>query len=108
MNGYLIVFFFLTQADSLIKDEAQYLRLAMGHEDVSLDDFVEAHKTCLNDMMYLPTRQAYGLSSVAGSMEKVVALQNEFDVVKKRLDEDKDRAERLEKKVNVLTHGYQV
>lgn len=65
------------QADSLIEKEAQYLHVAMGHEDQSLDEFVEAHKTSLNDLMYFPTRNAYGLSSVAGKMEKLAALQNE-------------------------------
>ena len=40
--------------------------MAMGHEDQTLDEFVEAHKTYLNDLMYFPTHNAYGLSSVAG------------------------------------------
>ena len=92
----------------MIKVEAQYIRVAMGHEDESLDEFVEAHKTCINDLMYFPTRNAYGLSSVAGNMEKLAALQNEFENVKTRLEAEREKALRLEKKVNVLTQGYQV
>jgi pre-mRNA-splicing factor CDC5/CEF1 len=92
----------------MIEEEAQYLRLAMGHENESLDEFVEAHKTCLNDLMYFPTRNAYGLSSVAGNMEKLSALQKEFENVKKKMDGDKAKAENLENKVKVLTHGYEV
>ena len=88
--------------------EAQYIRVAMGHEDESLDEFIEAHKTCINDLMYFPTRNAYGLSSVAGNMEKLAALQNEFEIVKTRLEAEREKALRLEKKVNVLTQGYQV
>ncbi|KAL9381849.1 hypothetical protein Peur_024884 [Populus x canadensis] len=98
----------LKQADNLIKVEAQYIRVAMGHEDESLDEFVEAHKTCINDLMYFPTRNAYGLSSVAGNMEKLTALQNEFENVKTRLEAEREKALRLEKKVNVLTQGYQM
>uniref|UniRef100_A0A6N2KW69 Uncharacterized protein n=1 Tax=Salix viminalis TaxID=40686 RepID=A0A6N2KW69_SALVM len=30
------------RADNLIKVEAQYIRVAMGHEDESLDEYVEA------------------------------------------------------------------
>ncbi|XP_075657397.1 cell division cycle 5-like protein [Castanea sativa] len=97
----------LKEADSLIKEEAQYLRVAMGHEDQSLDEFVEAHKTCLGDLMYFPTRSAYGLSSVAGNMEKLAALQNEFDNVKRKMDGDKAKAETLGKKVEILTQGYE-
>ncbi|KAJ6951584.1 hypothetical protein D5086_032966 [Populus alba] len=98
----------LKQADNLIKVEAQYIRVAMGHEDETLDEFVEAHKTCINDLMYFPTRNAYGLSSVAGNMEKLTALQNEFENVKTRLEAEREKALRLEKKVNVLTQGYQM
>lgn len=98
----------MKQADYLIKEEARYLCVAMGHENESLDEFVEAHKTCLSDLMYFPTRNAYGLSSVAGNHEKLAALQDEFEYVKKKMDDDTEKAVRLEKKVKVLTHGYEV
>ncbi|KAH7543309.1 hypothetical protein FEM48_Zijuj02G0170700 [Ziziphus jujuba var. spinosa] len=98
----------LKEADSLVKEEALYLRVAMGHENESLDEFVEAHKTCLNDLMYFPTRNAYGLSSVAGNMEKLAALQNEFENVKKRVDDDIKKAASLEKKARILTDGYEL
>ncbi|XP_011084262.1 cell division cycle 5-like protein isoform X1 [Sesamum indicum] len=98
----------LKEADELIKDEAQLLRVAMGHENESLDGYVEAHKTCLNDMMYFPTRDGYGLSSVANNMEKLAALQNEFENVKKKMDDETKKAQRLEQKIKVLTNGYQM
>ncbi|CAN4090164.1 unnamed protein product [Withania somnifera] len=98
----------LKEADGLIKDEAQFLRVAMGHEGESLDEFVQAHETTLNDIMYFPTRNAYGLSSVAGNMEKLAALQNEFENVKKKMDDDTKKAAKLEQKIKVLTNGYQM
>ncbi|XP_057439542.1 cell division cycle 5-like protein [Lotus japonicus] len=98
----------LKDADHLIKDEAQYLRVAMGHESDSLDDFVEAHTTCINDLMYFVTRNSYGLSSVAGNMEKLAALQNEFENVRSKLEDGKEKMVRLEKKVTVLTQGYEM
>jgi pre-mRNA-splicing factor CDC5/CEF1 len=92
----------------LIKDEAEYLRVAMGHENDSLDEFVEAHTTCVNDLMFFVTRNEYALSSVAGNMEKLAALQNEFENVRIKLDAGKEKLIRLEKKVTVLTQGYEV
>ncbi|KAE8734655.1 Cell division cycle 5-like protein [Hibiscus syriacus] len=97
----------MKEADSRIKEEAEYLHMAMGHENESLDDFVEAHNTCLNDFMYFPTRHAYGLSSVAGNAEKLAALHTEFDNVKRKMDNDKSKAEGVEKKYSVLTQGYE-
>ncbi|XP_019192776.1 PREDICTED: cell division cycle 5-like protein isoform X2 [Ipomoea nil] len=97
----------LKEAEDLIKGEAQFLRVAMGHETESVDEFVEAHKTCSSDIMYFPTRNAYGLSSVAGNMEKLSALLSEFENVKKKMNDDTKKAQKLEQKVKVLTNGYQ-
>ncbi|KAI3732288.1 hypothetical protein L1987_63492 [Smallanthus sonchifolius] len=98
----------LREADEMIKEEANFVRVAMGHEEEDIDEFVEAHKTCLNDIMYFPTRNSYGLSSVAGNMEKLTAYQEEFDIVKKKMDDDTRKAQRLEKKIKLLTDGYQM
>ncbi|PIM97474.1 mRNA splicing protein CDC5 (Myb superfamily) [Handroanthus impetiginosus] len=98
----------LKEADELIKNEIQFLCVAMGHEDESLDGYVEAHKTCLNDIMYFPTRDGYGLSSVANNMEKLAALQNEFENVKKKMDDETKKAQKHEQKIKVLTNGYQM
>ncbi|KAI8025847.1 Cell division cycle 5-like protein [Camellia lanceoleosa] len=95
------------KAGYFIKEEFQFLK-PLGHENESLDEFVEAHKTCLNDIMYFPTRNGYGLSSVAGNIEKLAALQNEFENVKKRMDDDTKKAQRLEQKIKLLTNGYQM
>lgn len=92
----------------MITEEVLYLRVAMGHEDKSLDEFVEVHKTCMNDFMFFPKRNAYGASSIAGNEEKLEALQSEFENVKKKLDDDIQKAANLEKKVKVRTHGYEV
>ncbi|GAB2224998.1 hypothetical protein Droror1_Dr00005780 [Drosera rotundifolia] len=97
----------LKEAESLIREDAEYVRLAMGHENESLDDFVEAHRMCLTDVLYIPTRNAYFLSSVAANAEKLAALQNEFENVKNKMDDDTKKAVRLEQKIKVLTQGYQ-
>ncbi|RYR71158.1 hypothetical protein Ahy_A02g005454 isoform D [Arachis hypogaea] len=94
-------------ADKLIKDEAHYLRVALGHESEPLEEFIEAHRTGLNDLKFFPTRNAYGLSSVAGNMEKLAALQNEFENVRKKLDQGKEKVVKLEKKAILLTQGYE-
>ncbi|MED6204531.1 Cell cycle serine/threonine-protein kinase cdc5/MSD2 [Stylosanthes scabra] len=98
----------MKDADKLIKDEAHYLRVALGHENEPLDEFIEAHRTSLNDLMFFPTRNAYGLSSVAGTTEKLAALQNEFDNVRKKLDNGKEKIVKLEKKAILLTQGYEM
>ncbi|WOK92731.1 cell division cycle 5-like protein [Canna indica] len=97
----------LKEADSLIKEEIQFLRVAMGHENESFDDFVKARDACQEDLMFFPARSTFGLASVAGNSEKLAALQNEFEIVKTRMDDEAKRATRLEQKIKVLMHGYQ-
>ncbi|XP_075513464.1 cell division cycle 5-like protein [Primulina tabacum] len=98
----------LTEADTLIKEEAQFIRMAMGHEKESLAEYIEVHETCLNDIMYFPTRDGYGLSTVANNMERLTAFQNEFENTRKRMDDDTKKAQRHEQKIKVLTNGYQM
>nr|GEW48302.1 hypothetical protein [Tanacetum cinerariifolium] len=90
------------------KEEAKLLCVAMGHDDEDIGKFIEIHKTCLNDVMYFPNRDVYSLSSVAGNMEKLTALQKEFDVVKKIIDYGTKKALRSEQKIKLLTNGYKM
>ncbi|XP_020253933.1 cell division cycle 5-like protein, partial [Asparagus officinalis] len=98
----------LKEADSLIREEVEFLQVAMGHENESLDDFVKAHDACQEDLMYFPGRNTFGLASVAGSSEKLAALQNDFEIMKKRLDDEAKKATKLENKIKLLTHGHQM
>jgi len=100
--------FFNWQASSIVEEEIQYLRVAMGHENESFEDFVKAHDACQEDLMFFPTNNSYGLASVAGNADKISALQNEFETVKKRMDDEAKKASRLEQKIKLLTQGYQV
>ncbi|CAL9214331.1 unnamed protein product [Arabidopsis halleri] len=97
----------LREADKMIKEEGKFLCVSMGHEDKSLDDFVEAHNTCVNDLMYFPTRSAYELSSVAGNADKVAALQVEMENTRKKMEEDEKKAEHMKAKYKTYTKGHE-
>ncbi|KAL5214490.1 hypothetical protein ABZP36_003642 [Zizania latifolia] len=98
----------LKEAGSMLEEEVQYLRVAMGHESGSFEDFVKAHDACQEDLMFFPNNNSYGLASVAGNADKIAALQYEFEIVKKRMDDEAKKASRLEQKIKLLTQGYQV
>lgn len=98
----------INQAALLIEDEVKYLKQAMGHEDSTVDDYAEARDGCVEDLVYFPTRENYGLVSVASTNDRLSALQYEFELVKKHMEAETRKAVRLEQKLKVLTHGYQV
>eukprot|EP01018_Ginkgo_biloba_P008339 Gb_05612 [translate_table: standard] len=98
----------LREASHFIEEEVSILRVGMGHEDASVDDFIEARDACLEDMMFFPVRSSYGLASVASSTEKLAALQNDFENVRNHMESETRKAVRLEQKLKVLTQGYQI
>ncbi|KAM0866337.1 hypothetical protein ACQ4PT_042688 [Festuca glaucescens] len=97
----------LKEASSMVDEEIQYLRVAMGHENDSFVDFVKSHDACQEDLMFFPMNNSYGLASVAGNADKISALQHEFEIVKKRMDDEAKKASRIEQKIKLLTQGYQ-
>lgn len=96
------------QAAAHIDEEVSILKMAMGHEDAALEDYVEARDACIDDMVYFPNRNGYGLSSVASTSDRLAALQYEFENVKRNMEGETRKAVRLEQKLRVLTQGYQV
>ncbi|EOA36815.1 hypothetical protein CARUB_v10008427mg [Capsella rubella] len=98
----------LQEADSMIKEEGKFLRVSMKHENTSLGDFVEARNTCVNDLIYLPTQNAYGLSSVAANAEKIAALQVDMENARKKMEEDEKKAEHMKAKYKTYTKGHEV
>ncbi|KAF6143863.1 hypothetical protein GIB67_009844 [Kingdonia uniflora] len=58
------------------------------------------------DLMYFPSRNDFCLSSVAGNMEELSALQHEFENVKDRMDDETNKAQCLEHKINLMVIRY--
>lgn len=89
-------------------ETAQYLRTAMGHDGELFDEYVKAHDAYEEDLLFFPSRESYGLASVASNADKLLALQDEFENVKMRMVDETKKADRLQGKITVLTRGYQV
>ncbi|KAJ3693037.1 hypothetical protein LUZ60_012132 [Juncus effusus] len=98
----------MKEAGDMIKEEREFLRVAMGHESDSFEEFNKVHEACEEDLVFFPATNSYGPVSVAGNADKLNVYMNEFEVVKRRMDEEAKRAGKLEQKVKVLTLGYQI
>ncbi|MCO5588857.1 hypothetical protein L7F22_042817 [Adiantum nelumboides] len=95
----------LKEAARMIDEQSGFLRLAMGHEDASIDDYAEAREATSKDLVYFPSRQAYNSASVASNPERLAALQYEFEIIKKHMQMETKKAVRSEQKLRVLTQG---
>ena len=83
---YVIHLSVANQAANIIEEESAFLRLAMGHQEATVDDYSESRDALLEDMMYFPSRQVYNLASVASMTDRLSAFQSEFDIVKKHME----------------------
>ncbi|MCL7037637.1 hypothetical protein MKW94_006784 [Papaver nudicaule] len=96
------------EADLSTREDIPFLHVATRRENVPIDQFVKVHDACPEDLMYFPARGAYGLSSVAQNMEKLGPLQNEFENVKKSMNDETKTAQSLEQEIKLLARGYQM
>ncbi|CAM6095165.1 unnamed protein product [Calypogeia fissa] len=99
---------FLLEAAELIREELEEVRTVMGHQNATVDDYVEAHDSCVEDMVYFPARKSYGLASVASAFDRLAALNYEWENIRRHMDGETRKAVRLEQKLKVLTQGYKV
>lgn len=98
----------ILEAAGLVEQEAGHVRRAMGHEDASLDDFIEARSAIYEDLVWLPTKGLYGLASVANTSEYLAGLASEHEAQRQHMEADTKRAVKLEQKLKVLVQGYQM
>eukprot|EP00038_Savillea_parva_P008761 m.179009 g.179009 ORF g.179009 m.179009 type:complete len:779 (+) comp14664_c0_seq1:64-2400(+) len=93
-------------AKELLAEEVAYVADAMGH--ASLD---ESHRAAWMDMqdeaLYLPSEKRYGRFSTASGKDRLTSLELRYKKVYSAMEKDFKRGAKTEKKVTVLTTGYQ-
>ena len=65
----------LDAARSLLSEELKAVNEAMGHNGEVDEEYVEAWKVAVNDMIYLPSQGRYGRGASATNSDKVESLQ---------------------------------
>eukprot|EP00850_Spirogloea_muscicola_P023426 SM000355S13193 [mRNA] locus=s355:12158:17386:- [translate_table: standard] len=98
----------IQEAALMIEEEVQMLRVAMGHEDATLDQYAEAHDSCADDLIYVPAKDSLVLASVASTGDRLSALQGQFEAARKQLEGETKKGVKLEQRIRLLTQGYQV
>lgn len=92
----------------MLKEEMALIRLAMGHEDSSAEDFRAAEIETESDLVWLPNRNEYCQLSVSAASDKVAVYRFQLEAIRTLFGEEAKRAAKLEQKLKLLTQGYQV
>ncbi|GAQ83036.1 cell division control protein [Klebsormidium nitens] len=98
----------LKEAEFLIAEEADILRSLWGHDAKEEDEYVETWEAVYSDYVWLPTQCRYELASVSNNADKLAAAQAEFERLKKQIEVELKRAQKLETKIGMVHGGYQM
>ncbi|GAB4822419.1 hypothetical protein N2152v2_009465 [Parachlorella kessleri] len=92
-------------ARQLLLQEADFVREAMKHSDVSEQDYMAAWEAVVRDIIYVPSQQRYTRAASATNADRVASMQAEFEGVRREMEREAKRAAKLEQKAAILTGG---
>ena len=95
----------LMDAHQLIEDEATHVQNAMGHADISQEEFQDAWSTTVKDFIYLPMQHKYGRAASATNTDRLDSVRGEYHTAFDLMKKEADRAVKLESKVSLVTGG---
>ena len=95
----------LLHASQLIADETAFVQEAMGHSDITQDEYREAWSTAVRDFIYLPMQHKYGRAASATNTDRLDSVRGEYHAALDQMKKEAERAAKLESKVAVVTGG---
>lgn len=84
------------------------VKVGMNHPDLPLEAYSQVWEECFKQVLYLPHQQRYTRASLASKKERLETLERTLEQNKIHMMREAKRAGKLEKKLKILTAGYQV
>ncbi|XP_043248665.1 cell division cycle 5-like protein [Colletes gigas] len=97
----------LSAAKQLLTDEMGVVKEGMAHGELSLDSYTTVWEECLSQILYLETQKRYTRATLASKKDRVEACERKLEENRMHMTGEAKRAARMEKKLKVLTGGYQ-
>ena len=95
----------LLEAQKLIADETSFIQDAMGHSDVTQEEYRDAWSTAVRDFIFLPMQHKYGRAASATNTDRLDSVRGEYHTALEHMKKEAERAAKLESKVGVVTGG---
>ncbi|KAK2715675.1 cell division cycle 5-like protein [Artemia franciscana] len=97
----------LQAAEELLAAEMEIVKNGMNHGDLSQDAYNQVWEECLAQVLYLPNQGRYTRASLVSRKDRVDALEKRLENNRNHMANEAKRAGKLEKKLRILTAGYQ-
>lgn len=98
----------LSQAENLLKKEMKVVKAGMAHGDLSLENYSHVWQECLSQVLYLPNQNRYTRANLASKKDRLEATERKLEQNRKHMAKEAKRCGKIEKKLKILTSGYQV
>lgn len=98
----------LNKAKQMLNDEMQVVKNGMAHGDLSIESYSQVWKECLAQVLYLPSQNRYTRANLASKKDRFESAEKKLEQNRKHMAREAKRCGKIEKKLKVLTGGYQV
>lgn len=98
----------LEKAKELLKNEMQVVKNGMAHGDLSLENYSQVWQECLSQVLYLPSQNRYTRANLASKKDRFESAERKLEQNRKHMAKEAKRCGKIEKKLKILTGGYQV
>lgn len=97
----------LEAAKELLKEEMQVVKNGMAHGDLSLENYSQVWEECLSQVLYLPNQSRYTRANLASKKDRFESAERKLEQNRALMAKDARRCGKIEKKLKILTGGYQ-
>lgn len=97
----------ITAAKKLLENEMTIVREEMAHGDLGLDAYTTVWEECLSQVLYLESQKRYTRATLASKKDRVRACERKLEENRVHVTGEAKRAAKMEKKLKILTGGYQ-
>merc|ERR1712233_122967 len=97
----------MDEAAEMLEKEMEVVKTGMQHGDLSLDAYTQVWEECLAQVLFLPGQQRYTRANLASKKDRIESLEKRLDMNRGHMTKEAKRAAKTEKKLKILTGGYQ-
>lgn len=97
----------LEEAKLMLKEEMQNVKIGMAHGDLSIESYSQVWQECLAQVLYLPSQNRYTRANLASKKDRLESAEKKLEQNRKHMAKEAKRCVKMEKKLKVLTGGYQ-
>ncbi|EZA47440.1 hypothetical protein DMN91_005468 [Ooceraea biroi] len=97
----------LVAAKKTLADETIVVKEGMAHGELGLEAYTTVWEECLSQILYLETQKRYTRAAVASKKDRIEVSERKLDENRMHMTGEAKRAARMEKKLKILTGGYQ-